>query len=191
MHSMFTMRPSPEKVRNSFVGFHPRRGPDLEQRLFEAIRLAHDRPTIQLVTPVPQLYDSPGETRELVIALAAVTSGETLSRVRRGRPPRNAYLAAEIAYLIDIERARAGGSRLRPDEYLARRYGSRVLPADGRTVRRWLRDGRRVLRAVGAWPWAVFTEGGVPRRWWEHPRALDALARWANGDLARRETDER
>ncbi len=63
--------------------------------------------------------------------------------------------------------------------------GEAFVYSDASQVRAKVRDGRKLLRALGAWPWCAFKDetGRPPRGWWEsgHPFA-DAIFQWWRTD---------
>ncbi len=113
---------------------------------------------------------------------------------RRGQPSRQEYLAAEVAYMWDIERLPLRGENGTLDlcDYLAVRIKGYPNATDlalelvtyasnrhrSKTIERWIREGRRVLQKEGAWPWALVPEGKIPRGWWRDPRFEEALLAW-------------
>jgi hypothetical protein len=51
-------------------------------------------------------------------------------------------------------------------------------PRRSKGAERRVRDGRRVLQGLGAWPWALAANGVLPARWWEQERFTRALTFW-------------
>ena len=47
-----------------------------------------------------------------------------------------------------------------------------------RSARRYVGEGRRLLAALGAWPWCMDEHGRLESRWWSRQRYAEALARW-------------
>jgi hypothetical protein len=46
-----------------------------------------------------------------------------------------------------------------------------------------LAHGRGLLARVRAWPWALFSDGELPAKWWTNPDVVQAWRRWvASGD---------
>lgn len=129
---------------------------------------------------------------------AVLREYEPPRRPSRGRPARNAYLAAEVAFMLDVEGrpqldgsppsfevwaylgARGqGGKRLKLEEVTWRRDTKRCRAI----TRVWRDDGREVMAALGAWPWAVSgAEGRLSRTWWREARYAASLAAWHRGD---------
>src|SRR4051812_17050980 len=101
-------------------------GPTLEQRIWMAMRGCAG-PTVPIVSSLgmPQVMpDAVGLAEFIQDALHDAIAGSTEDgsagwcppRERRGQPARNAYMAAEIAYIADIE-----DSDERAHDYLYRR----------------------------------------------------------------------
>ncbi len=40
------------------------------------------------------------------------------------------------------------------------------------------REGRRLLAAIGAWPWVLFDMGALPAKWWTEPTVRSWLGTW-------------
>lgn len=49
---------------------------------------------------------------------------------------------------------------------------------DFRSARRYLREGRRLLAALGVWPWAHVEDWNRTRRWWQSDEVVHTLVRW-------------
>jgi hypothetical protein len=49
---------------------------------------------------------------------------------------------------------------------------------ESRGGRRYLRQGRGLLRALGVWPWAHVEDWSRTRRWWLDATVFDALCSW-------------
>jgi hypothetical protein len=179
------------EVRKSGASFcladyEPGTYPDLEQRLTWWVRNASDRPTIEVVTRVPQTRAAPSDLLDAFYEARNAVITSVRSSRGRGRPPRNAYLAAEVAYLWDLERKplveREGQVSAVSSAFAYLRPGERPLCQEvDRTMRRWLREGRETLAEIGAFPWSVCDRGLPPRRWWAEPRFDQALREWADG----------
>jgi len=140
-------------------------------------------------------------------------------RASPGRPRRNAYLAAEVAVMRDVQGRplrdttlpplldrhdrpvhvdKDGNPEKRPVFGVWPYLGSRGQHGElldleqithtrdslrSRGVTRWRDDGRKVMAALGAWPWAVpGGEGKLSRNWWREPRYATALAAWQQGE---------
>lgn len=99
-----------------------------------------------------------------------------------GQPGRNLRLRLETAYMADIE----GRSSAELRNYLGLRDAMDIVsrPLDGedrwrsRSADRIRRDGRQDWACLGAWPWAVFTEGVLRPNWRDDPKVARALAEW-------------
>jgi len=180
---------------------------DLEQLL--AALLRSGLPIVQVVMALPRVAPADAEVaaafrvaeREAVKTKeereAAKTAGGDLRRSQpqpgAGRPRRNIYIAAEIAYMADIEqrplqdqREHAFGQHDYLGDHLALEPVSHERDSErSRTVRRWRNDGRAALAALGAWPWAVTPDGSgrLARTWWRDERYEKALTAWAHGEV--------
>jgi hypothetical protein len=98
------------------------------------------------------------------------------------------YWSMEVAYAADleacptIELADAFGFDDHRDEWFDAKGERHVtLREDSRSVRRYRAGGRRLLHALGAWPWAVVDDGRLPRKWHEARAFADAFAAWHRG----------
>lgn len=95
------------------------------------------------------------------------------------------YWSMEAAYAADLE-ARASielanglGFDDHRDAWLDKKGERHVtMRESSRSVRRYQVTGRRLLHALGAWPWAVVDEGRLPRKWHQAPAFSDAFAAW-------------
>ncbi len=178
---------------------------DLEQLL--AALLRPGLPIVQVVMALPQItmadptVATAFRTAEQEAAQAEPetrkTAGGDLRRSQQqpgaGRPRRNIYIAAEIAYMADIEqrplqdqREQAFGQHDYLGDHLALEPISAKLDTwRSRTVRRWRGDGRTTLAALGAWPWAATPDrsGRLAREWWRDTRYEEALTAWAQGKV--------
>ena len=62
-------------------------------------------------------------------------------------------------------------------DHLNRVTGSRKR--ESRSVRRYVKEGRKTLATLGAWPWAVEKDGRLDvRGWWRDDRFAAALFAW-------------
>jgi len=59
-------------------------------------------------------------------------------------------------------------------------------PPKPRRAMEYAREGRTILRAVGAWPWVLFA-GALPPRWWEEPAVVLTVSWWLEDEVARLE----
>jgi hypothetical protein len=53
-----------------------------------------------------------------------------------------------------------------------------TVTGDSRGGRRYLNQGRALLRALGVWPWAHVDDWSRTRRWWRDPTVFAALCAW-------------
>ena len=128
------------------------------------------------------------------------TEQATPPRPTRGRPRTNLYVAAELAYMADIEQ-RASFTSPPEDERWQSEPTDRAFSAltqrgyldpqsmltwdesqrayKAQKLKRTRSQGRRVLAELGAWPWAVAPDGRLPRDWRDDERYVAALAAWA------------
>lgn len=53
-----------------------------------------------------------------------------------------------------------------------------TVTGESRGGRRYLSQGRRLLRALGVWPWAHVENWSRTRRWWLDPTVFAALRSW-------------
>ena len=53
-----------------------------------------------------------------------------------------------------------------------------TLRPTSRSVTRYCKAGRRLLHALGAWPWAVVEGGKLPQRWHDQPNFHEGFAHW-------------
>lgn len=102
-----------------------------------------------------------------------------------GELQRNHGLAAravQVAAEVDIGGAKLAeiSSRLRfTDHLIAVPQGEGVKAVgDPRRARRYLSEGRRVLRALGVWPWVHVDDWRKARRWWGQPEVVAAAIHW-------------
>ena len=98
---------------------------------------------------------------------------------RLGRPAQALRAAVEHDLLGRSPTALSEALGLR-DHRLYHKDG-RLLSDDGdtRRFREYRSEGRRLLRALGAWPWAhAVPSGRVPRSWWERDEFLAPLECW-------------
>jgi hypothetical protein len=105
-----------------------------------------------------------------------VSSPRELAR-NHGRPAR----AVEVAAGHDIcgrELAHVASWLGLTDHLPARPRGVGTIEGDPRGGRRYLHDGRRILGALGVWPWAHVEDWGRTREWWRDPLVSDALVAW-------------
>ncbi len=180
----------PQVTRNSYC--LPEPGADLERALR---RLWPDgRPAVPLYcgrVPLVAVADPAAEAafEEALGEATDRTAGESVPRARRGQPKRNVYVAAEVAYMLDVEGrlpftepANVTAALLpEPSRDTVRGYLDPALAITrdegwrSITLRRWRDDGRRVLAAVGGWPWALAPDGRLERSWYRDPRYLAAL----------------
>lgn len=185
----------------SIRSYVPGELPDLEQRMWAMMRPG--APVVPIVAGVPQVR-RPRSRDSFLRAKAYAAATESSPQRSRGRPRRNSYFAAELAYMHDVERRPfiAGEGTFSLHEYLATRikryqtadllaaelvsYGtaSRRSRHRSRTFERWLADGRRTLHEEGAWPWALVPGGRLTSSWWEDPGFERALRAWALGEDA-------
>lgn len=130
--------------------------------------------------------------------IRAAADGERPAR-RPGRPRRDPIKARDVALAWDIEgfRSRAdgppmpwsvGGDVIGVDATLgvpamARAVAFELDSWDSRTVRRWRDDGRQSWASLGAWPWALSTDGKLSRVWWKRPEYAKAIAGWTKGAI--------
>lgn len=97
------------------------------------------------------------ETRKAVLREAA------------GHPGRNAHLCLEAAHMRRItatDLAEIGA------------YLELAPQGDHRNTRRVIRRGDQLWASLGAWPWALYEDGGLPARWRTDPAAAQALMSW-------------
>jgi hypothetical protein len=97
-----------------------------------------------------------------------------------GRP----YWEMEAAWLHDL----AGWSTAQVARFLGRadpsvpgqRWKELVEGRQGRsrTAERYYTAGRRLLCALGAWPWAHAPDGTLPQAWHRHQQTIAPLAEW-------------
>jgi hypothetical protein len=53
-----------------------------------------------------------------------------------------------------------------------------TVTGESRGGRRYLSQGRALLRALGVWPWAHVDDWSITRRWWRDPAVFAALCSW-------------
>jgi hypothetical protein len=181
----------------------PGEWPDLEH--FVARLWPPDRPWVEVVCAVPQVRPPRQGAFETLEQAYAETLGEPPKSRGRGQPRRNRYVAAEFAYMLDLERRPPMVRELyAPERRVRRAFTARAqletaleamdrtprvaVSADeglrSRTLTRWRDDGRRVLHDLGAWPWALETDGRLDRTWWRDPRYLAELQRGGDPSFA-------
>jgi hypothetical protein len=105
-----------------------------------------------------------------------VTSPSELLR-NHGKPARAIEVAAEHDIrgrsLVDLATWLSLTDHQAP---LPRQEG--VVIGDSRGGRRYLSQGRALLRALGVWPWAHVEDWSRTRRWWLDPAVFAALCSW-------------
>jgi hypothetical protein len=184
-----TLRPDGDKYSLAAYA-SPRTRLDLEQLLWGAMRAGRAGLSIvEIVTQVPQIVDA--DLEAFYVARAHAVARATAPRHCSGRPERNDYLVAEVAYMVDLERRPRKlselivGANFDVLSYTAPHVTTRSPHVDLRGVerngRRWLRAGRKVLHDVGAWPWAVVPAGLLPEKWWLDTIFQDTLYAWQAG----------
>ena len=130
------------------------KGRSLEAVVIAAVQAAPHRPTLEVVLPLPQVRPRSPEAVKSYALAASEAIGETAPhRDHAGRPPRNLYVAAEVAVMFDIERR----SKIEPPLDISardarerlKRYG---CPTCGKGLRPVLREpsGRTVAMLVCA-----------------------------------------
>jgi hypothetical protein len=165
--------------------------PDVEGFLARVLADHSGRPTLRLhCGVVPQIRPPAADAPSLDDELSDLFMPP--ARPGPGHPPRNAYCAAEVAYLAEIERrpligdSTAFGLHEQLGKPALRDVGGPVeRPEDARgalksdTVREWRNVGRLILAQHGAWPWACKADGRLRKTWRRDPCFMDALAAWA------------
>jgi hypothetical protein len=94
-----------------------------------------------------------------------------------GRPARAIEVAAEhdisgrplvdLASTLDLT-----------DHQLPIPHRGGTVGGESRGGRRYLSQGRQLLRALGVWPWAHIEDWGRTRKWWRDPDVFVALCSW-------------
>ena len=83
-------------------------------------------------------------------------------------------MVAEVAVQYDL----GGVSNAEIADYLDYVDAEQDYRDRSHSAYRRVRYGRRLLWALGAWPWAVIPDGVLPARWYEIEDFAHALAAW-------------
>jgi hypothetical protein len=94
-----------------------------------------------------------------------------------GRPARAIEVAAEhdISGRPLVELA---SSLDLTDHQVPVSHSGRTVVGESRGGRRYLRQGRGLLRTLGVWPWAHVDDWSRTRRWWRDPAVFAAISSW-------------
>jgi hypothetical protein len=187
---------------------------DVEQRI--ALVARPGLPTLPLVIEMPLLVEPDPDLLDAFLLARARAVDPEMARewmgdnglaVARGRPPRNAYVECEIAYLADIEgraqfskpsagqgwqpepteprfRDQTQRAYLNPNSVLtvaSTTWATGTTVFRDETLKKARSSGRRRLAALGAWPWALWPSGRLPRNWKQQDRTWATLHAWATG----------